>query len=512
MAYQTLLRRVHEVYDLRKAARVLTWDRETVMPKGGDADRVAQIATLHRISHTLYTSDEMGELIEAAAQELNGAAYHSTEASLIRFLRRDYAKARKLPADFVTELTTVNNQATAAWKQARETDDFALFQPWLEKIISLTQTMGRLYGYEDELYDALLDKYEPGAKTAEIRAMFAAAKEALIPLYQAVGRRRLSVDDGFLRQPFDLDRQKHFAYYVAEAVGYDFERGCLATAVHPFSTSLSRNDVRITTRFYPNYLNPSIFATLHEAGHAIYVQNVHPDLTRTLLAKETSAGLDESQSRLIENMVGRSRGFWRIHLPRLQALFPTQLGHISLEQFYRAINKVQPGFIRVEADELTYNMHIILRFEIEQELLNGQLAAADLPQAWNQKMKMFLGIVPTTNREGCLQDIHWTLMGFGYFPTYTLGNLYAAQFFEAATTQEQGILDELARGQTTTLLHWLKKNIHQYGRKLSPDEIVRQATGRPLSHDAFVRYTTAKYSDIYRLQVEAGIPAVAFAR
>lgn len=499
MKYQSLLEKVHEIYDLRKAVRVLTWDRATIMPKGGDDDRIHQIATLQRLSHVMFTSDEMGTLIEDAATELNGVHYESTEASLIRFLRRDYTQSRRLPAEFVERHTKTNSQAEAAWKKAREDDDFSYFQPWLEKIVAQSQEMAELLGYEDEPYDALLNQFEPGAKSADVRQIFTAAKEALLPLYRAVGRKRLAVNDSFLHQPFDLAKQEAFAHYIAGAVGYDFERGYLATAVHPFSTSLSRNDVRITTRYYANFLSPSIFATLHEAGHAMYVQNVHPALTRTPLAKETSAGLDESQSRLIENMVGRSRGFWRIHLPRLKEYFPEQLENVTLEQFYRAINKVQPGFIRVEADELTYNMHVILRFEIEQDLLKSKLPVSDIPAVWNQKMKEFLGVVPRTNRDGCLQDIHWAMVGFGYFPTYTLGNLYAAQFFETALENNPTIAQELAEGETSSLLSWLQDNIHQHGRKLSPSEIVHRATGKPLSHEPFVRYATKKFSEIYNL-------------
>jgi carboxypeptidase Taq len=499
MKYQSLLEKVHEIYDIRKAARVLTWDRATVMPKGGDEDRIQQITTLYRLSHTMFTSEEMGELIEEAAIELNGVQYESTEASLIRFLRHDYSQSRRLPGDFVTRHTTINSQAEAAWKKAREDDDFSYFQPWLEKIVTISQEMAELYGYAVEPYDALLNQFEPGAKTADVRRIFTAAKDDLLPLYRAIGRRRLAVTDDFLHQPYDLAKQQSFARYIAEAVGYDFNRGHLATAVHPFSTSLSRNDVRITIRYYENFLSPSIFATLHEAGHAMYVQNVHPALTRTPLAKETSAGLDESQSRLIENMVGRSRGFWQVHLPKLKEYFPDQLKNVSLEQFYRAINKVQPGFIRVEADELTYNMHVILRFEIEQDLLSGRLPVSEVPRAWNQKMKDFLGIVPKTNRNGCLQDIHWAMVGFGYFPTYTLGNFYAAQFFETALQNNPSIAKALETGDTSSLLAWLQENIQQHGRKLTPAEVVIKATQKPLRHEPFVRYATKKYSEIYNL-------------
>jgi len=499
MQYHKLLRRIHEIQDLRKATRVLTWDREVIMARGGNAERTHQISTLKRLSHTLYTSDEMGVLIEGAATELNGVSYESSEASLIRFLRRDYARARRLPAEFVSKASDINNDATLAWKQAREADDFSLFRPWLEQVVEVEQEKAQLLGFEDEPYDALLEIHEPGTSTAEVRTLFDKTKAELKPLYEAVLARRGRVDDSFLRQPFDIEKQKTFAHYLAERVGYDFDRGHLATAVHPFSTSLSRNDVRITTRYSPDYLCPSMFATLHEAGHAIYVQNVHPGLTRTPLAKETSAALDESQSRLFENFVGRSKGFWHSHLPRLQSLFSSQLGNVTTDQFYRAVNKVQPNFIRVEADELTYNLHIILRFEIEQSLLSGNLHAADLPQAWNSKMEGLLGLLPPTDREGCLQDIHWTLVGFGYFPTYAMGNLYAAQFFQAVTEQLPQVQAELAEGHTESLIVWLRENIHQYGRMFSPAEIIQQATGAPLSQQAFVKYATAKFSEVYEL-------------
>jgi carboxypeptidase Taq len=499
MKYQTLLNRVYEIHDLRKAVRVLTWDREVVMPKGGDEDRNQQITTLQRLCHTLYTSDEMGELIEAASVELNGASYRSSEASLIRFLRRDYARARRLPADFISRSTSINGEATAAWKKAREDDDFALFRPWLEKVLDINREKAEFLGFEDDPYDALLESHEPGAKTSDIKAIFDSTKSALIPLYDAVLQHSMRVDDRILRQSFNIKSQALFGRYLATTIGYDFNRGHLATSVHPFSTSLSRNDVRITTRYSPDYLSPGIFATLHEAGHALYVQNVHQSLTRTPLAKETSAALDESQSRLIENMVGRSKGFWQIHLPKLQELFPNQLGDASVSQFYRAINKVQPSFIRVEADELTYNLHIILRFELERKLINGELKAVDVPAAWNDKMSELLGIVPATDRDGCLQDIHWTLVGFGYFPTYALGNLYAAQFLKAAQTHEPSIADDLEEGRTESLLDWLRTNIHQHGRKFTPSEIVENATGAPLNQDDFINYAVNKFSEVYGL-------------
>jgi len=497
--YEALLEKVYEINDIGKALAVLSWDKEVNMPEAGLPARVQQMTTLSRFNHILSTSDEFGALIEDAAAELNGAAYDSNEASLIRLLRRHYADNRKLPPEFVARSAEVSGKARAAWVKARATNDFASFQPWLEQVIELCQEQAELYGYEDEKYDALLDKYEHGMKTADVRAIFDAVKAELVPLRQAIEERGTAVDDSVVHQTFAVETQKQFARYITRAVGYDYERGHLGTVVHPFATSFSRDDARITTRWYPDFLNPSLFGALHESGHAMYEQGTHPDLARTPLARGTSLGIHESQSRLMENLVGRSLGFWQAHYPQLQSLFPDQLGHYTVQDFYRAINKVQPSYIRVEADELTYNFHIILRFELEQAMLNGELAAQDLPEAWNAKMEELLGVVPPTDSQGCLQDVHWTRPGFGYFPTYALGNLYGAQFFETAVSQNPAILEELNQGQTTSLLAWLRENIHQHGRKFTPGELVQRVTGQPLSHAAFMRYATAKFSDLYGL-------------
>jgi carboxypeptidase Taq len=497
--FNELLEKVYEINDLEKSTAVLSWDRETNMPKAGITARIQQMTTLNRLSHTLFTADETGELIEAAACEVQDAPYDSNEASLIRLLRRQYDNARKLPPEYVTRVSEVSGHAHGAWVQARGEDNFEAFQPWLEQVVELGQEMAEYYGYEDELYDTLLDKYEFDMKTAEVRETFAAVKQALVPLREAIVERGSLVDDSLLHQPFEIENQKQFARFIAPKVGYDFSRGHLGTVVHPFATSFSRDDSRITTRWYPNFLNPSLFGTLHESGHAIYEQGTHPDLARTPLASGTSLGIHESQSRMMENIVGRSRGFWQAYYLPLQSMFPEQLSDYSVEDFYRAINKVQPSYIRVEADELTYNFHIILRFELEQALMTGDLAVGDLPVAWNDKMDELLGIVPPTDTEGCLQDVHWTRPGFGYFPTYALGNLYSAQFYETAVSQKPEIAAELSEGNTNALLAWLRENIHQHGRKFTPRELVQRVTGQPLSHEPFVRYVTAKFSDIYDL-------------
>lgn len=497
--YQALLEHVHELDDLHKANALLSWDREVIMPRAGTPERIAQMTTLSKLTHRLSTSDEMGELIENAAAELEGADYDSDEAALIRLLRRNYADARKLPADYVARSAEVSGRAREAWVQARAENDFAHFRPWLEQVVSLCQELAGYYGYEDEPYDALLDKYELNMKTAEVRAIFEALKAELVPLRQAIDASPVKLDDSILHRPYDVAKQQQFAHHIAAALGYDFERGHLGTVVHPFATSFSRNDARITTRWYPDFICPSLFGTLHECGHAMYEQGTAAALARTPLARGTSMGIHESQSRMMENLVGRSRAFWQAHFAALRDLFPEALGNSSAEDFYRAINKTQPSLIRVEADELTYNFHIILRFELEQALLNGDLAVADLPAAWNDKMRALLGITPPDDRQGCLQDVHWSRPGFGYFPTYALGNLYAAQFFETAAAQDPTVVTELDRGQTGALLAWLRQNIHRHGKKFTPGELVQRVTGRPLSHDAFMRYATAKFGELYQL-------------
>ncbi len=497
--YEKLLQQVHEIHDLSKAGALLSWDRQVNMPKAGVAARTQQMTTISRLVHAKSTSDEMGELIEAAAAEVEDAAYDSNEASLIRYLRRTYEKSRKLPTELVARISEVSGLAHPVWVTARAENDFQSFLPWLEQVVALNQEMAECYGYDGEKYDALLDNYEHGMKTADVRVLFDAVKVELLPLRQRISEKVDHLDDSIVHQPFTVEGQQEFARYIAAVVGYDFERGHLGTVVHPFATSFSRDDARITTRWYPDFLNPSLFGTLHESGHAMYEQGTHPELARTPLARGTSSGIHESQSRLIENIVGRRLGFWRAHYPRLQSIFPEQLGSQPVEAFYRAINKVQPSTIRVEADELTYNFHIILRFELEQQMLNGDLLAKDLPQAWNQKMEELLDIVPDTDTEGCLQDVHWSRPSFGYFPTYALGNLYAAQFFEAATGQNPSILKSLDGGDTGRLLAWLNEHIHQHGRKFTPGELVQRATGAALSHKPFMRYVTDKFSRLYDL-------------
>ncbi len=500
--FEQLLGQVHEVADLGAALSVLHWDQETNMPSAGTAGRASQIGTLSKIQHERATSPEMGDLIAAAAEEQSEAAYDSFEASLIRVLQRDYAIATKLPADYVVRSAQIGVQATEAWREARKENDFEAFAPWLDKVIGLGQERADYLGVGqefDEKYDILLDLYEEGAKTAEVRAVFDAVKAETVPLLQAIREKGKAVETEFLHRNFPIAAQKKFARYIAGKVGFDFKRGHLGTVTHPFATSFGINDVRITTRWHDDFLNPALFGVLHESGHAIYEQGVGSELARTPLASGTSMGIHESQSRLIENVVGRSWGFWQAHYGALQSHYPEALGDISLDEFYRGINKVEPSLIRVEADELTYNLHIILRFELEQGMVNGEIKAQDVPVLWNDKMISLLGIAPQTDSEGCLQDVHWSGPSFGYFPTYALGNLYASQLMAAALSQNSAIGDEMERGETTGLLAWLKSNIHQHGSKYPPQELIVRTTGKKLTHKPYIDYVTAKFSHIYAL-------------
>ena len=498
-AYAALLARVHEIHDLEKAAAVLSWDRDVNMPRAGLTGRIQQMTTLSRLIHASFTSEEMGALIESAATGLNGADYDTNAAALIRVLRKSHADATKLPTDYVMRRTAVSANARSVWEKARAENDFASFRPWLEQVVTLAQEAAELYGYQDDPYDALIDKYEAEARTDEVRQLFSALRESLVPLREAIAARGRKVDDRLLHQHFPIEGQQAFARYVAAAAGYDLERGHLGTVVHPFSISFGQDDVRITTRWYSDFISPSVFGTLHESGHAIYEQGTHPSLARTPLARGASMGLHESQSRLFENIVGRSLTFWQAHFPKLKEIFPTQLGAHSARDFHAAINKVEPSLIRVEADELTYNLHIILRFELEQAMLKGDLLPADLPAAWRDGMQTLLGVTPMDDRAGCLQDVHWSSPSFGYFPTYALGNLYSAQIFETALAQDVAIGAELEAGRTGALVSWLRENLHRHGKKYTPAELVVRVTGKPLGHDAFVRYVTKKFVDLYGL-------------
>lgn len=488
-----------EIQDLNKAAAVLGWDQQTYMPPGGAAARAEQLATLQKTAHNWFVADEIGELIEALLSNEAGWDYDSDEASLVRVIARDYQKARRVPSELVAEFARVSAIAFEAWTKARAASDFSMFQPHLEKIVDLNLRLADALGYQDCVYDPLLDQFEPEMKTAQVSAIFDDLKNELLPLVKAITEQADAVDDSVLRRTYDEEEQWSFGVEVIKDLGFDFTRGRQDKSVHPFTTSFSIGDVRLTTRLDPNYLPSALFGTLHECGHGLYEQGVSDSLERTSLDDGASLGIHESQSRLWENLVGRSREFWSHYFPRLKAIFPDQLDGVEVEAFYRAVNRVEPSFIRVEADEVTYNLHIMLRFELENEMLEGKVKVADLPQAWNAKMEDYLGIIPPNDAQGVLQDVHWSGGMLGYFPTYSLGNLISVQFFDEAKANIPSLPDQIAVGEFGELLSWLQENIYRHGRKHIPAELVKRVTGNDLTAANYIAYIKAKFSEIYEL-------------
>jgi carboxypeptidase Taq len=484
-----------EVYDLNRAASVLSWDQQTYMPRAGAEARGQQMGTLGKIAHEKFTDEKVGKLLD----ELKDA-YHpeSDEFALIKVTRRDYEKRTRVPSEFVAEQAQVSAQAHEGWMEARTKSDFSIFQPHLVKVLGLTRRYIDFFPKADHPYDTLLDDYEPGMKTAEVQGIFAELRKKQVRLLQAIAEKK-QVDDSFLHLKFSEAKQRAFGEKVITAFGFDWNKNRQDKAPHPFCTSFSVNDVRITTRFNEKFLNPAIFGTMHETGHAFYEGGFNPSYERTPLAEAASLGLHESQSRLWENLVGRSLPFWEYFYPELQKAFPSQLGEVKLRDFYRAINKVESSLIRVEADEATYNMHIMLRLEIEIAMVEGTVELKDLPQLWNDKMKEYLGIVPPNDALGVLQDIHWSFAGIGYFSTYALGNIISAQLWEKINAEITDLSAQIRVGKFDSLLGWLRANVHVHGRKYEPQELVQKVTGSKINPAAYLRYLETKFSDVYGL-------------
>ena len=462
------------------------------MPPGAAEARAQQLATLKTLAHEHFTGDAVGHLLDALDGELDG----EMDRALVRVTRRDFDRATKLSAEFVARFTTAKARAMEAWKRARAADDFAHFAPHLQEIVDLSVEQAETVGYAERRYDALLDEYEPGTTWADIDRAFRALRADLVPIVQALAEAE-PPDDTFLHRPYDEDRQWAFGLDTIRAFGYDFERGRQDRSAHPFSTSPALTDCRITTRLTPDFFPTGFFGTLHECGHALYELGVDPALARTPLESGTSLGMHESQSRLWENLVGRSRPFWRWAYPRLRSTFPDVLGGVDEAAFYRAINRVQPSPIRVEADEVTYNLHVMLRFELETKLIDGTLAVGDVPEAWNAATVDLLGFAPPSDADGCLQDIHWSLGAMGYFPTYTLGTLMSVQLFEAAERDLGDLGAHFERGEFAPLLGWLREHVHRHGRTRTADEILRDATGESLDAAPWLGYVRRKFGTIY---------------
>jgi len=497
---QKLRTHLIEINDLKSAAALLEWDQSTYMPPGGAAARARQLATLGRLAHEKFTDPAIGKLLQDLRPYEESLPYDSDQASLIRVTRRNYERAVKVPPSFMAQLHSHAARTYQVWTEARPANDFAKAQPNLEKTLDLSQQLADFFPGYEHIADPLIDFHDYGMKASTLRALFAELRQQLVPLVQEITAQP-PVDDSCLHKTFPEAEQWAFGIEVARRIGYDFARGREDKTLHPFTTKFSIGDVRITTRVKEDDLGEALFGTIHEAGHALYEQGIRPDFEGTPLGEGTSAGVHESQSRLWENIVGRSRGFWEFFYPRLQAVFPDQLGSVSVDTFYRAVNKVERSLIRTEADEVTYNLHVMLRFDLELALLEGRLAVRDLPEAWREGYKADLGILPPDDRDGVLQDVHWYagVIG-GMFQGYTLGNILGAQFFEAALLAHPGIPSEIEEGEFGTLHGWLKENIYQHGSKFTATELVERITGGPMSIEPYIRYLRTKYGELYELK------------
>lgn len=487
-----------EATDLEYVAYLLEWDQQTYMPPAGAEERGQQIGTIKKLAHNRFASDELGKLLDELAPVAAQLPPDSDDARLIKVTRRKYEQKTKVPAEMVVELAELASVAYSAWQQARPENNFARFQPYLEKMVDYRRRFAELFAPYDHIYDPLLNQYEPGMKTADVQAIFNQLRPQQVALIQAISARP-QVEASFLYQPFDGQKQWDFGVEVITKFGYPWQRGRQDKAPHPFTTEMGLNDVRITTRILPEYAGSALFSTMHECGHALYDLGVDPALRRTPLILLDSLVLHESQSRMWENLVGRSLPFWEHFYPRMQEYFPSQLGSVDLRSFYKGINQVKPSLIRVEADEATYNLHIMLRLEIEIALIEGSIQVKDLPEAWNSRMQDYLGLTPPNDRDGVLQDVHWSDGYIGYFSTYALGNLVSVQLWERINADIPDLPDQIRRGEFSALLGWLVDKIHRHGTKFESQELIERVTGSKIDPAPYMRYLTTKYSDIYGL-------------
>lgn len=493
-----LRERMAELADLHHAAQLLHWDQQTMMPHCARDARAEALATLERVTHEKFIAHDTGEAIDRAAAALNGADPDSDDARLIRITRRRWEKARRVPTELAAELARAASVGQEAWIEARASDDFAAFAPYLERNLELARRYVNCFDSYDCPYDVLLEDYEPGKKSADVARLFAELKDELVPLIATLAENAQRVDDSCLHGQFDVPRQRVLARRVLELMGFHRDGWRLDDAVHPFATSLGSRDVRITARWDETYFPSSLYAAMHECGHGLYEAGISPALQRTPLGQTESLALHESQSRLWENMVGRGRAFSGVLAPLIGETLGVQ---IEADRLYRAVNKVSPSFIRVEADEATYGLHIILRFELEQELIEGRLAVKDLPEAWNQRFRDSLGLEVRDDAHGVLQDVHWSAGLIGYFPTYALGNLIAGHLWQKAHQDIPDLQERIGAGELAPLREWLRENVHRHGSKFTSVELLERVVGEPVAVRPFVSYLKAKLADVYGLEL-----------
>jgi len=506
MSYAQLMEAMGQVNDLLNTQSILNWDARTMMPEGGHETRGKQLATLSVLTRDLLVSTDTRRRLDAAEAEVASFPDGSVEKVMVAQVREAIDYHLAIPADLTRRRAELGSVGHAVWAKARAESDFKQFAPILEQTVALNREMAEAIGYSEHPYDALMYRFEPGETVATLKPLFDRLCVGLQPLVKAIGEKEQPRFD-FLERHYPVDKQHAFALAMAEKVGYDLHRGRLDTTLHPFEVSFTRNDVRITTRFNPNYMAASLFGALHEAGHGLYEQGVDPAYTRTPFATDlvglyavggVSFGAHESQSRLWENHVGRSREFWQVNFAEAQKFYPEQLADVTAEEFFRAVNRCKPGFIRVEADELTYDFHVMLRTDIEAALIDGSLAVQDLPEAWNAKIKEYLGLDVPNDAQGVLQDVHWSSGQIGTFCNYTIGNVMAGQLFETAK-QDATIASGLATGDYEPLRVYMAENVHQHGRRYMRDELLVKATGRKLDPEPYIAHLTSKYSELYSL-------------
>ena len=497
-AYQDLIKRVKEVSLIGSCAGVLGWDERTKMPPAGAEHRANQLALLSGMAHEKFTNQKVGELLsEVESSDLVKNA-ESIEAVNARELRYQYDKATKLPKEFVEDWSKTTTLAQGKWVTAREKSDFKSFLPWLEKIMSLVKRRADYYGYEGDPYNAMLDDYEPGATVDEIVDVFKNLRVDLVELLGKVKDAPKQPNESIIERAYPVDKQAIFGELVCRTIGFDFNAGRLDVTTHPFMSGMGPGDTRITTRYNPNRLNDALFGTMHEAGHALYEMGL-PKVEHfgTPMGEAVSLGIHESQSRMWENQIGRSREFWVYFFPIAQGIFRDALGDVTLDEFYGAVNTVRPSYIRVEADEATYNLHILLRFELERGLLNDEIKPKDIAGEWNERFKKYFGMEVDRDSNGCLQDVHWSAGLVGYFPTYTLGNLHSAQFFAKALEEMPDMFSKFEVGNFSGILGWLRKNIHSEAQRFRANDLQKRISGQPLSHKQLVEYMNKKYGEIY---------------
>jgi len=497
--FEKFVEELEEMTHIKAAIAVLQWDQEVFMPKKGADMRAKTISNLIGILHKRFISKDFENLLFKIKKLADKGKLSDNESCIVREVWREFEREKKMPTEFVRELANVCSKAQSVWAEARRKSDFKMFLPYLKKIIELKRKEAKFAGFKKNPYDALLDIYEPYVTTEEISVIFDDLKKFLVPFLKKIKKSKIKINPNILKDNFPISKQIDFNKLVAEKIGFDFEAGRLDISAHPFSTNFNAQDARITTRYKKDNLIDSLSSTIHESGHAMYEQGILIENFGTPLGESASIGIHESQSRIWENIVGKGKNFWKFFYPIMQEKFPKPFSKIKFDDFYRAINCVKPSLVRVESDEVTYNLHIIMRFEIEKELIDGSIEAEDLPKIWNNKTKEYFGINVPNDAMGVLQDVHWSGGEFGYFPAYALGNLYSAQFYFAAKRDIENLEEKFSEGQFSQFREWLRENIHIHGKMYSTEELLKRITGEKLDSKYFIDYIKNKYSEIYNI-------------